>query len=387
MALQPETVKALLQAKQQDFQVFDQSAAMLWRSYQQALQTWSQVSSDELLDTIRDRAELAALPLEPFQACPNWVMPAHLAWESREQSLEWVRQHLTGVSTFAVDGSQIYPSKDFSIPVALVQTGSFENRHASQGEYHKAISVDLLTPKDLRINNSGEPAERQVNVRRFQLETEQLVAYLKREAGSESALAFFDGALVASFANAFDPETRQLYVQCIVALLQASETYQVPLIGYVDTTYARDLTVFLQQLGNLSVAAQVHDAQLLAQCMTWGDRTPMFQCQRDGILEDYGDQGNQIVFTYLKANADYPVRIELPRWVYESGRYEQVLNWVRGEVIIGGGYPYVIEAADQTAVLQAGDRQVFYRILQDWAASQHLHLRLSRKMVSKARRR
>ena len=74
-------------------------------------------------------------------------------------------------------------------------------------------------------------------------------------------------------------------------------------------------------------------------------------------------------------------------WVYDAGRAEQIINWVRGEVAIGGGYPYVIETADQVAVVQERDRQTFFRILQDWAEKENLKLLLSRKMVSKARRR
>ena len=54
---------------------------------------------------------------------------------------------------------------------------------------------------------------------------------------------------------------------------------------------------------------------------------------------------------------------------------------------MGGGYPYAIETADQTAVLQANDRQIFFRILQDWARQEDLQLRWSRKMMSKLRRR
>jgi hypothetical protein len=56
-------------------------------------------------------------------------------------------------------------------------------------------------------------------------------------------------------------------------------------------------------------------------------------------------------------------------------------------LIIGSGYPYAIETADQTAVLKTEDRQIFYRLLQDWADEEELNLRLSRKMVSKVRRR
>jgi hypothetical protein len=63
------------------------------------------------------------------------------------------------------------------------------------------------------------------------------------------------------------------------------------------------------------------------------------------------------------------------------------VDWVRGEIVIGSGYPYVIETADQTAVLQNTDRQSFFRILQDWADQAELRLRFSRKMVSKHQRR
>jgi hypothetical protein len=73
--------------------------------------------------------------------------------------------------------------------------------------------------------------------------------------------------------------------------------------------------------------------------------------------------------------------------MYDSGRMETILNWVRGEIIIGSGYPYVIETADQVAVVKVSDQQMFYRILQEWAAAEDLPLRLSRKMVSKSRRR
>jgi hypothetical protein len=60
---------------------------------------------------------------------------------------------------------------------------------------------------------------------------------------------------------------------------------------------------------------------------------------------------------------------------------------VRGEVVIGSGYPYVIETADQVAVVTGADRQAFFKLFQDWAKSEDLKLRLSRKMVSKMRRR
>jgi hypothetical protein len=389
MSLKPSKVLERLTAKQSDFQNFDQRAINILRLYRKTLAEAAQLTEGALLEQGLDlsRQQLGASPLEPLGRCANWVMPSGLVWQSREQSLSWVRDRLTGIATFAVDGSQIYPSKDLSIPVALIQIGWFENLHLPGGSYTKDIDLDIMTPADLQADHSGEPVVHLVNMRRFEMEIERLIDYIEAHAHCEDCLVFLDGSLVATFAEAFDEEGREFYVRCITRLLQASEEYRVPLVAYIDTSYARDLTVMLEQLFELPAASNIHDAQLLNPLMQWGDRTPLFLCQRSGILSQYGDQADQVAFTYLKTHDGYPVRLELPLWVYKTGWLDRIIDWVRGEVIIGSGYPYVIETADQTAVLQAEDRQMFYRILQDWADQAQLHLRLSRKMVSKARRR
>ena len=391
MPIKPSQILSLLQEKRDDFMSYDKTALQELQQYRTALAKMSQQSSEILLETIKGMKDCGALPLEPLGRYPDWVIPSKLTWQSREQSLEWVRDRLTGISTFAVDGSQIYPSKDISVPVALVQIGWYENFHLPSGVYEKDIDLDVMTPNDLRVGR-GDIADRKVNLRRFEMETDRLILYMEERSGCETCLAFFDGSLVATFAEAFDEETRNFYIKCIVKLLQASEHYRVPLVGYIDTSTAHDLTEMLRRLCNLPETKSIHDAQLLNRTqnhsMEWGDRTPLFLCQRSGILDHYGDQGDKIAFAYLKTNKDsYPVRLEMPVWIYEAGWHDRIIDWVRAEVVIGSGYPYVIETADQVAVLKNDDRQVFYRLLQEWADQEDLKLRLSRKMVSKARRR
>ncbi|OLP18657.1 NurA domain-containing protein [Leptolyngbya sp. 'hensonii'] len=389
MVLKPSQILAQLDAKQADFQNFGQTALQLLQTYKAALTDAAQLSHTQLalLQEGGVGENPGATPLEALGNCPHWVLPSNLTWTSREQSLAWVRDRLTGIATFAVDGSQIYPTKDLSIPVALVQIGWFENRHLPMGEYEKDIRVDVMTPTDLRVERAGDIVDRRVNMRRFELETQRLIEYMEAHAGAEDCLVFLDGSLVATFAEPFEEPVRAFYTRCILALLRAADRHRVPLVAYIDTSYARDLTVMLQQLYELPEARTIHDAQLLGSFMKWGDRTPLFLCRRSGILSQYQEQQEQIAFTYLKAHDGYPVRLELPLWLYERDRLEQILDWVRGEIIIGSGYPYVIETADQTAVLKTEDRQAFYKLFQEWAEGEQLHLRLSRKMVSKVRRR
>lgn len=390
MPLKPSDILQQLQEKREQFKVHSQETLKYLQQYRAALRRISKLSAKEWKQRVNSLPPLSgAIPIESFVETEQGAIAHRFNWGSREESLAWVRDKITGVATFAVDGSQIYPSKDISLLVALVQVGWYENLHKDEGAYSKDIEVEVMTPIDLAVEDRRELIDRKVNMRRFQMETDCLVRYMAAHEGDENCLVFFDGSLVATFAEAFDLNSQKFYVSCLTRLLNASQTFRVPLVGYVDTSYARDLTTMIQHMEQLPDVESIHDAQILNTVFKdrWGDRTPLCLCDRSGILREYGSQQDQITFTYLKTNQSYPARLELPAWIYKAGRLEQVIDWVRSEVIIGGGYPYVIETADQTAVLQAGDRNAFYRILQDWADTEQLNLRLSRKMVSKARRR
>lgn len=389
MPLKPSQIQQILNAKREDFTAFNRDTWKQLQQYRQALSHLSAAGESEVeTRSAKHPGFIGARLLESLEKAENGVIPGRLVWQNKEQSLAWVRDRLTGIKTFAVDGSQIYPGKDLSIPIALVQIGWFENPHLPMGGYEKDIALDVMTPIDLQAGSSGEPVDRRVNMRRFEMETQRLIEYIQDHANADDCLVFLDGSLVATFAEAFDQKSRSFYVDCLLELLRSSQKYRVPLVAYIDTSYAQDLSVMLRTLFELPESQSIHDAQLLSKYMEWGDRTPLFQCQRSGILSNYEEQSQEIAFTYLKTTRDnYPARLEMPIWMYEAGLVDRVIDWVRGEVIIGSGYPYVIETADQTAVLQADDRQAFFRILQDWAETMELDLRFSRKMVSKVRRR
>lgn len=389
MPLKLSQIHEILNSKRDEFAAFNQETWKQLQNYRAVLTNLSAAGEADIQQrSIKHPINLGARLLEPLEQATNGVIPSRLVWQSKEQSLAWVRQRLTGITTFAVDGSQIYPGKDLSIPIALVQIGWFENPHLPTGEYEKDIALDVMTPGDLQVGNSGDPVDRRVNMRRFQMETERLIDYIKAHPKAKDCLVFLDGSLIATFAEAFEAQSRQFYVECLLDLLATSQKYEVPLVAYIDTSYAQDLSVMLRTLYDLPASQSIHDAQLLNKYMEWGDRTPLFLCQRSGVLSSYEDHADQIAFTYLKTNRDsYPARLEVPLWVYKAGLLDRVIDWVRGEVIIGGGYPYVIETADQTAVLQAADRQAFFKVLQDWAEQEDLNLHFSRKMVSKVRRR
>lgn len=390
MPLSPSQLRQLLKMKKAAFTDFDQVSLELIQAYRQGWRRFQQQPLSEQLDSLQAAAaNRGALPLEKIRLNQKGLVAfTQGRWANREESLAWAREILEDVTTFAVDGSQIFPSKDLSIPVALVQVGWFENAHRQGGAYQKDIRLELMTPVDLRSTEQSLAEERRVNIRRFELEIERLVEYIEACDNPRRCLVFFDGALAVTFAEAFEAEGRDPYVQAILKLLRASERYQVPLVGYVDTSYAHDLTTMLHCGLGLPKTERIHDAQVLNPLMQWGDRISLHRCDRGGILNYYEEMSNRIDFTYLKTTREsYPARLEIPSWIGETGQLEYLIDRVRAEVVVGGGYPYAIETADQTAVIQNQDRQMFYRILQEWARQEEIGLRFSRKMVSKARRR
>src|SRR5262245_5778759 len=390
-----DKIVAALGNRAADFAQFDTEVTTQYALYRDALARIAGMSSSELLARLKDVESPGALPTPECDLAPAFVIPFGAAWNNHEQAREWAYEILLGRTTFAADGSQILPSKDFSVPVAAVQVAWFENSHTPEGAYVKDVAFDVLPPAEVVSANSptgvSEPA---VHRRRYAAEIDAIRTYMYRtaERGFDSErppVVFFASLLVISFADAFAPEERQFYVSEITSLLEASESMGVPIVGYVDNSFARDLAVMIHVASGLPESSKVHDARLITSRMGWGDRTPIFKCARRGILDQYGDKWrSQIGFAYLKTGAeDPPARLDIPIWVYERGLLDYCIDTVRAEVIVGGGYPYPIETADAAAVLTMRDREMFYQVFQEFSEVHNLGLRIARKALSKAHRR
>jgi hypothetical protein len=333
------------------------------------------------------------------------VVPFGRDFAHHQEARAWA-ERLHGWVTVAVDGSQLLPWRDASLPVALVQAGIFENPHAPPAPYRKDVETELLLPDELLTEEPDTADARAgellgystqlVHLRRFELEARTLITHMERymrEGRASRVVAFCDGSLIVSFAVKMQPVYRDRYVQAARHLLAASEACRIPLVGYIDTSYARDILAMLGSLeresGTLLGMRGLHDALLWQGCLGWGDRTPAFISARDDLARlGYGGQQEAVAFVYLQAALDRPpARLELPRWVLDDGRLDEVLDVVRAEVVAGNGYPYCIEAADAAAVISTADRAQFYALFQQVAERAGLTFSFSRKSLSKTRRR
>ena len=415
-------LQAALQLKKGQFTIYDGSFSDQLQAYRHALETLHQRYSssrqlEEILPPDGSHVPAGARPSIEFD---RWLVsldhhnanvaplyPFGRTFANHEQAREWA-ECIEGITTLAVDGSQLQPWRDASIPVALIQVGFFANPHARGRPYTKDVRMEVLSPDEIMEESKSESidpdsypySEMQVTLRRYMLEVETLCNQMEQYAHTRhpddpahSPVVFFDGSLVVSFALTMPSLYRERYISSAVSLLHTSEEQRVPLIGYIDTSYARDIITMLRRLDTmqpqpvLRETKKIHDALLWH--LSWGDRTPAMICARGDILEGYGPYRESVAFCYLQTSTHRPpARLEFPRWMIDDGVLEPVLDVVRAEVIAGGyGYPYAIETADAVSVITAQDRLEFYAQFQEFIERQGLKFTFSTKAASKSRRR
>ncbi len=417
-------LQAALNAKRTQFALYDGSFSDQLALYQNALETLhlSYASSEELEFVLPPDGTVTA-GARPTIEFDRWLVnaghqdytgpafPFGTQFTNHEQARQWA-ECIEGVTTLAVDGSQLMPWRDASIPVALVQVGFFANPHAQGRPYIKDVRMEVLSPEEIaedpkqekegKSDQDGYPySDMMVTLRRHLLEVETLRNQMEQCANARKAddpahspVVFFDGSLVVSFALMMPSPYREQYIGAVTSLLEASERLRVPLVAYIDTSYARDMITMLRRLDDskqrpvLRDTKKIHDALLWSGHLRWGDRTPAMICARGDILQSYGEYRDAVAFCYLQTTAKHPpARLEFPRWMIDDGVLEPVMDVVRAEVIAGNGYPYAIETADAVSVITMQDRDEFYAHFQAFVEKQGGKFIFSTKSQSKGRRR
>jgi hypothetical protein len=390
---------AALEEKREDFSSFDKS----WRNDLAAYSNYlnSRITQAEL-KVLKDSKGPGAIPSPEYFNNGTTVLEFENRWTSHEEARSWAVSVLQNRVTFAVDGSQYVPSREVSVPVAAIQIGLFENPHTQAGQYRKEVEFKIVTPSEILATQDESESEAVIAFKRFSSELHALGEFLSRQAGWASRgermpVAFFDGSLLVSYSTQ-RTRLQQKYISEVLRVIDLSQKTQVPVVGFIDRSYARDVIKMLQIVSNeVSPTSTLYDAQLFGTGLNgegflqnWGDRTTFFGCLREGFRDDFCDSDKEplVGFIYLQTTSDGdPARLDIPCWIQRSGMLDELADVVRAECVVGNGYPYSIETADAVAVISAQDRSRFLRAVQSFSEARNLDFRLSRKLQSKSRRR
>ncbi len=391
--------------KREEFVSFDKNQNRDLKHYLRILNELTGHTSAEVFEKLSGQENVGAFPSKELDDQNAFSIPFSEKWANHEQARNWAAEILTKRTTFAADASQLLPGRDISLPVAAIQVGWFENPHDVNDSYEKNANLILLSPKDL-LEDQPEPInpESRVGEMRFHAEVDRVAEFLRKKKGWQTSgermpLAFFDGTLLVSFSL---PQTtlQKSFVEKMLEIVRLSREEKVPLVGYVDQSYSRDILNLLEAFSEstLNECQTLYDTTILRPqnsnfyrvLKNWGDRSLFCFSKRKGLgaFIDRKTKKSLVGFTYLQTTADCPpARIDVPSWIYEEGLLNELIDVIRAECVIGLGYPYALETADAAAVISAKDREIFLGALQEFANREKLNFSVSRKSTSKGRRR
>jgi hypothetical protein len=327
------------------------------------------------------------------------------AWNNRQDAMEWVDSVLAGVAVGSADGSQIYPDKNYGLPIAVVQIGSVRNRHTEESEYAQSTSATLITPGEFADADVYAFSKAFVDARRFALECDALIDLMHTGSGTDTdtdmdtdmdmdddrIYLLLDGTLVPSHINALRTNVKEIYIGAMRRLLDASNETGNPVIGYVDVSVQRDVVTMMRHIYGLPETKRLFDPVLFAGRLNWGDRTKAFVCNRDdrrgadspSVLDMYVGHRDSIAFFYMRMG-DLPSRIEFPVWCADdTAKIDRIADIIRAETIIRGSYPDILMVAHRNAVITTGEHSLFYRMLNRFCTEHGIAAYTGAKQVSK----
>ncbi len=313
------------------------------------------------------------------------IRPFPFNWKNRHDAIEWVDSVLSGVAVGAVDGSQIYSDKNYEIPLAVIQTSQILNRHTNDGDYKENTEAEIITPDEFESASVYSFGSEYVDARRFALECDSIMQLMKEH---DRPCIMLDGALILSHINVLNRNIRDIYVRAITKLLEASEKTRAPVIGFIDTTMPRDITLMMHFLFRLK-KSKLSDTHLFSH-LSWGERTAAFLCDRDdrrgeearSVLDNYGKFRDHIAFFYMKVSG-LPARVEFPAWMYEEGMVDKIADIIRAECVIRSNYPDILMRAHEAAAIRMNEHDLFYGMLDNFCKANGIRINKSAKNFHK----
>jgi hypothetical protein len=307
-------------------------------------------------------------------------------WKNRNESMEYVDSVLSGVPVGAVDGSQIYSDKNYEIPLAVIQISRIFNRHTSDRDYSQDTDAMIITPDEFEAASVYSFGSEYIDARRFSMECEGIVSLMNEH---KSLFILLDGALILSHINVLNTNIREIYIKAITKLLESGEKTRNPVIGFIDTTMPRDITLMMHFLFGLK-KSKLSDTHIFSN-MLWGERTAAFLCDRDdrrgkearSVLENYGRFKNEIAFCYMQLGSGLPVRIEFPAWVHKDGMLDKIADIIRAQCIIRGNYPDILMRAHDACVIRTSEHDLFYGMLENFCRINGIKINKSAKNFHK----
>ncbi len=395
-----------LQKKRKNFNKFNKELSDEFLILQKHTPKIFALNYDEVIKQISQKSNpCGAIPSKEYKN--GLYIPFPEIFLNLPEMITWAKKILFNKTVVATDGSQIYTSQEYSIPVALIHVACCRNDHSIEKKYSKNTTIKILSPEELLLEESGRKrkifSQEPVDCERFKMECDLLTKEMELVENNipkiNQAYFIIDGSLILSFIDRFNPKIQEGHLQSLKNTITKSRKTKYPLIGYVDSSRAKDVVNMIASLSPMNIRSinyisdstviEKYIRNILGNNMKFGDRTCSFICDRnDPVYKKYPSEiGQKIAFFYIKLNSEQLVRVEFPDSILnKEERIDELANIIIAESIIGQGYPHIIDQVHHAAVIHAKERSKFYRVFQKFCMDEELQFRIFNKARSKQRR-
>jgi hypothetical protein len=330
------------------------------------------------------------------------------AYPPAEPPADWV--------VAAVDGSHIDVDRHLPVACYLLNFGGCVITYGSQPDATLFSHPHLATtPDELYVTDpSNSMAEEMISggllgLIRTVKELETLANTVEQCPPELPVLGLVDGSLVlwGLSGQAYRPYVSDAIINdgllpAMKRLEKLAETRPVALAAYVSyprSTEAvnavrcslcpHETTVCTQSCNNrrstqqpCNNANEFLDRDLFQRLLQPGWRSPVYKTN-SSVSRDSYDEANKVHFFYVNTGEEIG-RVEIPKWVAKNEALLSLTHClVWDQCQRGQGYPVAISESHEQAVVSAGDRRVFRRMLTDSLERQGLSAATSQKDRSK----
>jgi len=316
----------------------------------------------------------------------------------------------------AVDGSHIDVDRHLPVHCYLLNFGGCVLTYGTKSDATLFSRPHLSTQADeLYISDPNNPAGEEavsgslLGLVRTVKELETLADTAEEQSAGIPVLALIDGSLVmwGLSGQAYRPFVRDAIVRD--GLLPALDRFEalaaqrpVALAAYISFPRSTEVVNAFRcalcphsqsscrnSCNNrrstcepCSEADEFLDRDVFQRLLEPGWRSPVYRTNSSVPREHYGER-QQVYFFYLNAGEEIG-RVEIPAWVAENEALLSLAHsLVWDQCRRGQGYPVAISESHEQAVINAGDRRVFRRMLTDSLERQGLSAATSEKDRSK----
>ncbi|MFA5075117.1 MAG: DNA double-strand break repair nuclease NurA [Candidatus Babeliales bacterium] len=325
-------------------------------------------------------------------------------WQGNLGDIFEIDSFIKEYSVLSVDGSQIYPDRNFSgANCFLINLGACFLEYGDKSSVKFFSEPKLFLPQDFfNINDKIQFSHELVDFLREGLELKNmfdLALNFKLKKDFKNTICFIDGSLIFWFLESKQKEVKDLFLNKYLYYLEQCYQNSILVAGFISFPKSREL-VNLIKLGlchfeipecvsckkkydflPCSQVDELIDTSILRIFLSKFCRTTIFY-SKSKIIDDY-PKYLKTCFFYLNIGKEI-VRIEIPFWIAkDSDKIDLICKIAIDQCSKGSGYPVVLAEAHEQAVVKGPDRDFFYHLIQKIGIEKHKKFYFSQKSLKK----